>query len=160
VRVLPCPALRPVSLLFLVALTGIEPATLQFSSVQLGLSGLQQVVDTSIVTGYARFGPGLVTGHRHSCMLSTKALHLPSKIQRSRGYRQRKVASLLPTCVPANASLPGSPRHVNWPGKALSLEVRRRRARWWRRDRHGFPTWHSGVTARGPKLASRPSRIS
>src|ERR1035441_2975017 len=45
-------ALLPVSLLFLVALTGIEPATLQFSSVQLGLSGLQQVVDTSIVTGY------------------------------------------------------------------------------------------------------------
>src|ERR1019366_153116 len=38
VRVLPCAALLPVSLLFLVALTGIEPATLQFSSVQLGLS--------------------------------------------------------------------------------------------------------------------------
>jgi hypothetical protein len=37
--VLPCAALLPVSLLFLVALTGIEPATLQFSSVQLGLSG-------------------------------------------------------------------------------------------------------------------------
>ena len=37
-RVLPRAALRPVSLLFLVALTGIEPATLQFSSVQLGLS--------------------------------------------------------------------------------------------------------------------------
>jgi len=36
--VLPCAALRPVSLLFLVALTGIEPATLEFSSVQLGLS--------------------------------------------------------------------------------------------------------------------------
>jgi len=37
--VLPCAALRPVSLLFLVALTGIEPATLQFSSVRLGLGG-------------------------------------------------------------------------------------------------------------------------
>ena len=37
-RVLPRAALRRVSLLFLVALTGIEPATLQFSSVQLGLS--------------------------------------------------------------------------------------------------------------------------
>ena len=36
---LPRAALRPVSLLFVVALTGIEPATLQFSSVQLGLSG-------------------------------------------------------------------------------------------------------------------------
>src|ERR1035438_8828421 len=38
VRVLPCAALPPVSLLFRSALTGIEPATLQFSSVQLGLS--------------------------------------------------------------------------------------------------------------------------
>src|ERR1017187_10411199 len=37
-RVLPRAALRPVSLLFVVALTGIEPATLQFRSVQLGLS--------------------------------------------------------------------------------------------------------------------------
>ena len=36
---LPRAALLPVSLLFVVALTGIEPATLQFSSVQLGLSG-------------------------------------------------------------------------------------------------------------------------
>jgi hypothetical protein len=36
--VLPRAALRPVSLLFVVALTGIEPATLEFSSVQLGLS--------------------------------------------------------------------------------------------------------------------------
>src|ERR1039458_4075178 len=39
VRVLPRAALRPVSLLFVVALTGIEPDTLQFSSVRLGLSG-------------------------------------------------------------------------------------------------------------------------
>src|ERR1022692_5347725 len=38
VRVLPRAALLRVSLLFVVALTGIEPATLQFSSVQLGLS--------------------------------------------------------------------------------------------------------------------------
>src|ERR1022692_3330311 len=38
VRVLPRAALKRVSLLFVVALTGIEPATLQFSSVQLGLS--------------------------------------------------------------------------------------------------------------------------
>src|ERR1017187_1631024 len=37
-RVLPRAALRSVSLLFLVALTGIEPDTLQFSSVRLGLS--------------------------------------------------------------------------------------------------------------------------
>jgi hypothetical protein len=37
-RVLPRAALLRVSLLFVVALTGIEPATLQFSSVQLGLS--------------------------------------------------------------------------------------------------------------------------
>jgi hypothetical protein len=38
VRVLPCATRLPVSLLFVVALTGIEPATLQFRSVQLGLS--------------------------------------------------------------------------------------------------------------------------
>jgi|ERR1017187_2569900 hypothetical protein len=38
VRVLPRAALLRVSLLFVVALTGIEPATLQLSSVRLGLS--------------------------------------------------------------------------------------------------------------------------
>ena len=37
-RVAPGGTLKRVSLLFVVALTGIEPATLQFSSVQLGLS--------------------------------------------------------------------------------------------------------------------------
>jgi hypothetical protein len=43
VRVLPCAALLPVSLLFVVALTGIEPNGWQFISFQFGLSVCKHV---------------------------------------------------------------------------------------------------------------------